>query len=70
MIDCIVTTCGAIEEDIMKCMGTFHIGDFELDGKALRKQSLNRIGNMLAPNYNYENFERFFVPLLKEMHKE
>ena len=33
MVDCIVTTCGAIEEDFMKCMGSFHIGDFELDGK-------------------------------------
>ena len=24
MIDCIVTTCGGIEEDIMKCLGKFY----------------------------------------------
>ncbi len=26
MIDCIVTSAGGIEEDIMKCMGKFHLG--------------------------------------------
>lgn len=31
LIDAIVTTCGAIEEDIMKTFGTFHMGDFHLD---------------------------------------
>jgi deoxyhypusine synthase len=26
MVDCIVTTCGGIEEDFIKCMGNFYIG--------------------------------------------
>jgi len=64
MVDCIVTTTGAIEEDFIKCMGKFYIGSFDLDGKELRENSINRIGNMLVPNKNYENFEAFFLPIL------
>lgn len=33
MVDCIVTTCGGIEEDIMKTMAPAYIGDFALPGK-------------------------------------
>ena len=33
MIDCIVTTTGGIEEDLMKTLGTFHIGDYAMDDK-------------------------------------
>jgi len=36
MIDCIVTTTGGIEEDIMKCKAPCFIGDFSLKGKDLR----------------------------------
>ena len=37
MISCIVTTCGGIEEDIMKCLADHYIGDFHLEGEKLRK---------------------------------
>lgn len=36
MIDCIVTTCGGIEEDFMKCLAPHYMGDFYLKGKDLR----------------------------------
>jgi len=36
MIDAIVTTCGGIEEDFMKCMAPHYIGDFYLKGRDLR----------------------------------
>ena len=32
MIDCIVTTGGAIEEDIMKCFAPHYMGSWELKG--------------------------------------
>jgi deoxyhypusine synthase len=41
MIDCIVTTCGGIEEDFIKCMGDLHVGAFDLDGSMLRDNSIN-----------------------------
>ena len=53
MVDCIVTTCGGIEEDFMKCMAPAFMGKFEYDGVELRKRGLNRIGNMVVPNDNY-----------------
>ncbi|KAH7825170.1 putative deoxyhypusine synthase [Monocercomonoides exilis] len=67
LVDVIVTTCGAIEEDLMKCMGEFHMGDFHLDGATLREASLNRIGNMLVPNSLYCKFEDFMTPILTKM---
>ena len=70
MVDCIVTTTGGIEEDFIKCFNDFYIGDFTLSGSKLRDIGVNRIGNMLAPNKCYTDFEKFFIPLIKEMHKE
>jgi len=64
MISCIVTTCGGIEEDIMKLLAHHYIGDFHLKGEDLRKQGLNRIGNLIVPNNNYTLFESWFQPLV------
>lgn len=70
MVDCIVTTTGGIEEDFIKCFSDFYIGDFNLPGAKLRELGINRIGNMLAPNNCYIEFQNFFIPIVKEMHKE
>lgn len=64
MIDCIVTTTGGIEEDIMKCMAPCYIGAFDLDGKTLREKGLNRIGNLIVPNESYALLEAWFLPLV------
>ena len=53
MIDCIVTTTGAIEEDIIKCMSNFYMGSFEADDKLLRKNAINRTGNLMVPSDCY-----------------
>ncbi|KAL9647783.1 hypothetical protein ABK040_001355 [Willaertia magna] len=70
LVDIIVTTCGAIEEDLMKCMNDTYLGDFNLDGKSLRLQGINRIGNLLIANDNYCQFEDWIMPILDQMHKE
>ena len=70
MIDSIVTTCGGIEEDIMKCMAPHLMGDFALPGKELRAKGINRIGNLLVPNKNYSLLEEWFLPLVQQMFKE
>lgn len=67
MIDAIVTTCGGIEEDFIKCLAPFYLGDFALKGKDLRDKGLNRIGNLLVPNDNYCKFEDWITPLIGEM---
>jgi len=35
LVDVIVTTAGGIEEDIIKCLGDFKLGDFRLKGAEL-----------------------------------
>ncbi|MDP2947839.1 MAG: deoxyhypusine synthase [Nanoarchaeota archaeon] len=68
-VDVVVTTAGGIEEDFIKCLGDFKIGDFNLSGKELRKKGINRIGNILVPNSRYCRFEEFLIPIL-EKHKD
>lgn len=70
MIDCIVTTCGGIEEDFMKCMQPFYLGDFHLDGAKLHAQGINRTGNLLVPMSSYHRFQDWIEPIFKQMHKE
>ncbi|MFH1365256.1 MAG: deoxyhypusine synthase [archaeon] len=68
-IDVIVTTAGGIEEDIIKCLGNFVLGDFRLSGKDLRKKGINRAGNILIPNTRYCSFEDFIMPVLEKIYE-
>lgn len=66
-IDLVCTTAGGVEEDVIKGLGTTHLGDFAMRGAELRRRGLNRVGNLLVPNNNYVAFEDFFVPFLDEV---
>ncbi|MFA5174067.1 MAG: deoxyhypusine synthase [Candidatus Pacearchaeota archaeon] len=70
LIDYFVTTTGGIEEDFIKCLGDFKIGDFNLDGKELRDKGINRAGNILIPNSRYCRFEEFVLPILEKYKHE
>ena len=69
-INIIVTTAGGVEEDIIKCLGDFYLGDFRASGAELREKGINRIGNIYAANNRYIEFEEFFQPILKELYDE
>ena len=69
-VNVIVTTAGGIEEDFIKCLGDFIIGDFRASGKELRKKGINRIGNIYAPNNRYVDFEKWLQPILEECWNE
>ena len=69
-VDVLVTTCGGIEEDIIKCFGDFVLGDFRVSGKELRDKGINRIGNIFVPNSRYVKFEAFVQPILEELYQE
>ena len=69
-VQLIVTTAGGIEEDIIKCLGDFIIGDFKADGKELRERGINRIGNIFVPNNRYVAFEQWVQPILEELYQE
>lgn len=70
LVDCIVTTAGGVEEDLIKCLAPTYIGDFNLQGSVLRDRGLNRIGNLLVPNDNYCMFEDWVMPILDKMLEE
>lgn len=70
LVDILVTTAGGVEEDLIKCLAPTRLGDFALPGAQLRKQGINRIGNLLVPNDNYCKFEDWVTPILHAMADE
>jgi deoxyhypusine synthase len=71
MVDSIVTTVGGIEEDMIKASGEqFILGSFYADDVKLREQGLNRIGNILVSNQQYEKFEADLMPMLADVYKK
>ncbi|KHN72708.1 putative deoxyhypusine synthase [Toxocara canis] len=64
LVDCLVTSAGGVEEDLIKCLAPSYLGSFELDGAQLRRDGLNRAGNVLIPNNNYCLFEDWLMPIL------
>lgn len=70
MVDCLVTTTGGIEEDLMKCKSDFQMGSFQMDDKQNRLNGHCRIGNILVPNSNYIKLEEFLLPLFQQLYLE
>lgn len=70
LIDVLVTTAGGVEEDLMKTMKPFVLGDFDTPGKFLRDHGVNRTGNIFIPNDRYLYFERFMNPFFDRIYKE
>uniref|UniRef100_A0A0K0DHU0 deoxyhypusine synthase n=1 Tax=Angiostrongylus cantonensis TaxID=6313 RepID=A0A0K0DHU0_ANGCA len=69
-VDCVVTSAGGVEEDLIKCLLPSYLGDFNMDGKQLRSRGLNRAGNILIPNDNYCAFEDWLSPILDKCLEE
>uniref|UniRef100_A0A183TAL5 deoxyhypusine synthase n=1 Tax=Schistocephalus solidus TaxID=70667 RepID=A0A183TAL5_SCHSO len=71
MVDVLVTSAGGIEEDFVKCMAPFYVGDFsKWTGSTLRSLGINRTGNLLVPNTNYVSFEDWLIPIFDQLLKE
>ncbi len=71
MANIIVTTTGAIEEDIMRSFGEkFMIGDFNSDDVELHEKGSNRVGNILVTNQSYEKFEDIVNDMLKKIYQK
>lgn len=70
LVDVIVCSAGAVEEDVMKTLCPHFLGDFALQGKHLRMRGLNRLGNLVVPNSNYVAFEEWVTPVIEKMHDE
>ena len=66
----IITTASGVEEDIIKHLSTFKLGEFEITGRSLFEHGVGRIGNIFVPNNRYLYLERFIQELLKEIYSE
>ena len=62
----VVTTTGGIEEDIIKTHGKFLHGSFDAEGAELRRNGVNRTGNIFVPNERYVWFEGFMSKVLEK----
>lgn len=65
--DVMVCTAGGIEEDLMKCFNPTFLADFGLNGKKLRENGWNRIGNLVISNDNYMHLEGWFNEMMEEL---
>lgn len=70
LVDVIITSTGAIEEDIMRQKGPFLIGDFNFDDKDLHKAGINRVGNIFIPDDRYMFLEDFLKPIFEKFTKQ
>jgi len=63
----LVTTAGAIEEDVMKSLGeSFQIGNFDTDDVELNEKGINRVGNLMIKTESYMRFEDWVTKALEK----
>lgn len=71
LADIVITTTGAIEEDVMKSLNEkFILGSFNADDVELHEKGYNRIGNIYVSNQSYEKFEAHIQKFLEEIYKK
>ncbi len=67
----LVTTSGAIEEDIMKALGEeFELSSFYADDTSMHERGENRVGNLLIRNESYMKFEDKMNETLSGIYKK
>ena len=59
LVDVLVTSAGGVEEDIIKSLKPFALGQFNVPGRFLFDQGINRTGNIFVPNDRYAVFDQF-----------
>jgi len=65
----LVTTSGAIEEDLMKAVGEeFEISNFHADDNQLHERGENRVGNLIIRNESYMKFEDKMMEYLEKIY--
>jgi deoxyhypusine synthase len=62
-------SAGAVEEDVIKTLRPFLLGDFSDSGSGMLREGCGRIGNILAPYDRYLELERLMRPFLERVHE-
>ncbi|MFT4261423.1 MAG: deoxyhypusine synthase [Candidatus Woesearchaeota archaeon] len=69
-VDIIITSASGVEEDVIKSLATFKVGNFQIPGRILFENGIGRIGNIFVPNQRYLHFERFMQPIFETLHEK
>lgn len=64
LVDCIVTSAGGVEEDLIKCLAPSYLGAFDLHGKTLRRNGLNRLRRFTVIHYVCDSSKLFVESFL------
>lgn len=67
-VDVLVTSAGGIEEDIIKSLKPFVLGQFEVSGRMLFEHGINRTGNIFVPNDRFAYFDIFMQKFLNKIY--
>jgi deoxyhypusine synthase len=70
LVDCVVTSTGSVEEDVMKCSAPFVLGSFGADDEEVKANGMNRIGNIFVKDEQYVEFERLHLAFMERMHRK
>jgi deoxyhypusine synthase len=61
------TSAGGVEEDAIKSIMPFRLGDFSVKGEVLLDAGVSRIGNIYATTEHYSKFEFFIREVFEEL---
>jgi deoxyhypusine synthase len=64
-VNVLCTSAGGVEEDAMKAILPFRVGDFNAQGEALLNAGVERIGNIYTTTDHYAYFEKFITAVFE-----
>jgi deoxyhypusine synthase len=68
LVDVIITTCGTLDHDLARTWRDYYHGDFYMDDAELRREGINRLGNILVPDDSYGLvLEERLIPMFEEI---
>lgn len=69
-VEVLITAAGGIEEDIIKSLKPFVLGQFDVSGRMLFEHGINRIGNIFVPNDRFAYFDKFMQEFLEKIYEK
>jgi deoxyhypusine synthase len=69
-VSVLCTSAGGVEEDAIKSIMPFRLGDFNVKGEVLLDAGVARIGNIYTTTEHYSKFEFFIRDVFEELLKE
>ncbi len=69
--DLVITTCGTLDHDLARTFKDYYHGEFLANDLELRKEGINRLGNVFVPDESYGLIiEEKMKEILSEMYEE